>query len=242
MAGVPHRIGESRERGRALTFAAPAAPDRLHQVERNLRLVAAVGLGAASRRLEIRLTAAARQAARGRIMAVGISGDYLLFNPFASCAARTFDPARHAAAARLLGERSRLPVVMCGAPRDRPRAAALAGILGDRGVDLVGDTDLPTFAGLLAGARLVLTNNTAALHLADALAVPQLVTYAGTDLVSQWTPRASPHRLLRRDTACTPCYRMTCPFGHECLALPAEQLVAAGLALLAETRATPTFV
>ncbi|MFY0542072.1 glycosyltransferase family 9 protein [Nannocystis pusilla] len=65
-------------------------------------------------------------------------------------------------------------------------------MLGPRALDLVGETDLPEFAALLAGARLVLTNNTAALHLADALAVPQLVTYAGTDRDSQWMPRTSP--------------------------------------------------
>jgi ADP-heptose:LPS heptosyltransferase len=81
----------------------------------------------------------------------------------------------------------------------------------------------------------VLTNNTAALHLADALAVPQLVTYAGTDLVSQWEPRTSPRRILRRDTACTPCYRMTCPFGQACMTLPAEAIAAAGLELLGDT-------
>ncbi|MDC0671917.1 glycosyltransferase family 9 protein [Nannocystis radixulma] len=235
LAGVPHRIGESRELGRALTFAASSAPVGLHQVERNLRLVAAVGLPASDDRLEIRLPATALQAARRRIMALGISGDYLLFNPFASCPARTLDPPRHARAARLLAERSGLPVVMCGAPRDRARAVALARVLGDRGIDLVGDTDLPEFAALLAGARLVLTNNTAALHLADALAVPQLVTYAGTDLVSQWEPRASPRRILRRETACTPCYRMTCPFGQACMALPAEAIAAAGLELLGDT-------
>ncbi|MDC0715664.1 glycosyltransferase family 9 protein [Nannocystis bainbridge] len=235
LAGIPARIGASRERGRALTVALPHLDDDLHQCERNLQLVERLGVPVADRRLEIRLPRAAWSAAGARLAAHGVSGDYLVWNPFASCDARTYDPLRHALAARALAEYADLRVVVCGSARDRDRARELAPLLGPRGLDLVGETDLLEFAALLAGARLVLTNNTAALHLADALAVPQLVTYAGTDRDSQWRPRASPHRLLRRATACAPCYRFACPTAHECLALAPAEVLAAGLSLLAET-------
>ncbi|WP_434415993.1 glycosyltransferase family 9 protein [Nannocystis pusilla] len=235
LAGIPMRVGESRERGRALTLALPHADDGLHQCERNLQLVERLGVPVVDRRLEIRLPRPAWSAAQARLAAHGVAGDYLVWNPFASCAARTYDPLRHALAARALAEYADLRLVVCGAARDRERARELLPLLGPRGLDLVGETDLPEFAALLAGARLVLTNNTAALHLADALAVPQLVTYAGTDRDSQWRPRTSPHRLLRRPTACTPCYRFACPTGHECLALAPAEVLAAGLSLLAET-------
>ncbi|WAS89782.1 glycosyltransferase family 9 protein [Nannocystis punicea] len=235
LAGIPARIGESRERGRALTVALPHADDALHQCERNLLLIERLGVPVTDRRLEIRLPRAAWSAADARLAAHRVTGDYLVWNPFASCAARTYDPLRHALAARALAEYADLRLLVCGAARDRQRVGELAALLGPRGVDLVGETDLPEFAALLAGARLVLTNNTAALHLADALAVPQLVTYAGTDRDSQWRPRTSPHRLLRRPTACTPCYRFACPTEHECLALAPAEVLAAGLSLLAET-------
>lgn len=237
LAGIPVRIGESRERGRALTVALPHADDGLHQCERNLQLVERLGVPVVDRRLEIRLPRPAWSATQARLAAHGVAGDYLVWNPFASCAARTYDPLRHALAARALAEYADLRLLVCGAARDRDRARELLPLLGPRALDLVGETDLPEFAALLAGARLVLTNNTAALHLADALAVPQLVTYAGTDRDSQWMPRASPHRLLRRPTACAPCYRFACPTGHECLALAPAEVLAAGLSLLAETAA-----
>lgn len=235
LAGIPARIGQSHERGRALTFALASAPDPQHQVERNLRLVEAVGLLAGDRRLAVRLPDGARDEARDRLAARGVAGEYLVLNPFASCPARTYDPARFAAAARLLSERSGLPVVICGADRDRARAEPLAAVLGDRGIDLVGETGLPVFAALIAGARLVLTNNTSSLHLADAFAVPQLVMYAGTELESQWAPRTSPHVLLQREAVCSPCYRFECPHGHVCLAFTPGEVAAAGERLLADT-------
>ncbi len=232
LAGIPVRIAASRERGQALTFALPAAPDALHQVERNLRLVEAVGLPASDRQLALHIPDTAHISAQQLLAAHGVSGDYVLLNPFTSCEARTFEPARFARAARILGDRTGLSVLLCGAAKDRARAAPLARLLGPRGIDLVGATDLPIFAALIAGARLVLTNNTSALHLADALAVPQLIMYSGTDLESQWAPRLSPHLLLRRETPCSPCYRFECPYHHECLAFAPPQVANAGLLLL----------
>ena len=232
LAGIPVRIAASRERGQALTFALPAAPDPLHQVERNLRLIEAVGLRVSDRQLALHIPDTAHISARALLAANGVTGDYLLLNPFTSCTARTYEPTRFARAARILGESTGLPVVLCGAARDHARAAPLVGLLGPRGVDLVGATDLPIFAALIASARLVLTNNSAALHLADALAVPQLIMYAGTDLESQWAPRLSPYQLLRRETPCSPCHRLKCPYHHECLAFAPAQVANAGLRLL----------
>lgn len=232
LAGVPVRIGQSRECGRTLGFDLPGAPDELHQAERNLVLLEAVGVPVGDRLLEIRIPDQARIAARTQLAAQGVTGDYLLSSPFTSCQARTYDPRRFASAARILADRTQLPVVLCGGPRDRAQSEELVTILGSRGVDLVGETNVCTFAALIAGARLVLTNNTSTLHLADALAVPQLVMYSGTELDSQWTPRASAHLLLRRATTCSPCYRFECPFQHECLAFSPEEVADAGWRLL----------
>jgi ADP-heptose:LPS heptosyltransferase len=234
LAEIPVRIGRSRERGRALTCELQRVPDELHQVERNLTLIEAVGVLVVDRSLEIYIPQQARLAASELLVGHGVTGDYVLLSPWASCQARTFDPRRFALAGRLLGHATDLPILVCGAQRDRARASEVMEILGARGIDLVGATDVCTFAALIENARLVLTQNTAALHLADALAVPQLVMYSGTDLDSQWAPRASRYRLLRRETGCSPCGRFECPFQHPCLDFTPEQVADAGLRLLGD--------
>lgn len=240
LAGIPVRLGESKERGGALTFAPPGAPDALHQAERNLRLLECAGVPVRDRALEVRVPAEAHTAARALLASRGVSGPYVLLNPWTSCEARTYPPLRFARAARLLADRADLPVVLTGAPKDAERAAPLLDALGARGVSTLGETGLPEFAALLGGAALVLTNNTSALHLADALGTPVLCTYSGTELESQWTPRRAPHRLLRRDTACSPCYAFSCPFELECLDFSPEDVAAAGWALLSELEAVPS--
>ncbi|MCA9973042.1 MAG: hypothetical protein KC425_22645, partial [Anaerolineales bacterium] len=82
-------------------------------------------------------------------------------------------------------------------------------------------------------AAVVLANNSAPLHIADAFDRPQVILYAGTEYLSQWRPRRAPARLLRRPTTCTPCYRFECPYNQECLDVPPAEVAAAVLNLLA---------
>src|SRR5437764_2385042 len=61
LAGIPLRAGESKEfGGNTLTTELRGAPDELHQVERNLRLVEHLGFVARDRRLVITLPESAR--------------------------------------------------------------------------------------------------------------------------------------------------------------------------------------
>lgn len=165
---------------------------------------------------------------------MGRGSPYLLLNPWASAQARTYPTDRFARAAGRLSEETGWPVVVTGTGKDRESASGLFEALGDRGVDLLGATGLPELAALVEGARLVLTNNTSTMHLLDALRVPGVVLFSGTELEEQWRPRSARHRLLRRETWCSPCYAFECPYNLECLDIPPEEVVEAGLSLLVE--------
>lgn len=228
-AGIPLRLGESKERAPGLLTHEPPFPtdEAGHQAERNLRLLETAGLPVRDRSLFIHISEEARERA-----AALMPEPYLLLNPFASCSARTYPPEKAARAARLIAEQVGLKVAVTGVEKDRERSQELLAELGPIGVDLLGQTDLSAFAALVARAQLVLTNNTSALHLADATRTPVLVTYSGTDLDTQWQPRSAPFALLRRPTPCHPCYAFTCPFSLECLDFSPEEVVQVGLGLL----------
>jgi ADP-heptose:LPS heptosyltransferase len=235
LAGIQLRLGESKEKGNGiLTTELASAPDELHQVERNLRLIEAVGFQVTDRRLAIQIPLEACQGAAERLAAHGLSlkTPYLLLSPWASCQARTYFIDRFAIAARELSRRTGWPVLVTGAVRDQERTGPLMTALASFGVNLVGATTIPELAALIANARLVLTNDSLPMHLADATRTPSVVLYSGTEYESQWQPRHSPFRLLRRPTSCSPCYAFTCPYNLECLDIPPEEVVAAGLELL----------
>ncbi len=237
LAGIPLRLGESKEwGGSVLSDEAPSVPDELHQVERNLRLIEHLGLWVEDRALSISVPKEARETAAQLLEARGVAPGmpYLLLNPWASAQARTYPTDRFARAAGHLSEETGWPVVVTGTGKDRESASGLFEALGEWGMDLVGATGLPELAALVEGARLVLTNNTSAMHLLDALRVPGVVLFSGTELEEQWRPRSARHRLLRRETWCSPCYAFECPYNLQCLDIPPEEVAQAGLSLLAE--------
>ena len=237
LAGIPLRLGESKEwGGSVLTTEVPPAPDELHQVERNLRLIEHASFRVEDRSLGVSVPPRARKNTAALLEAYGVvpGTPYLLLCPWTSCQARTYASERFALAARRLSEETGWPVVVSGTEADRARSDELFGTLDGRSVDLVGATDLCELAALVEGARLVLTNNTSTMHLADALRAPSVVLFSGTELEEQWYPRDVPHRLLRRETFCSPCYTFTCPYHLECLDIPPKEVAEAGLSLLVE--------
>lgn len=227
LAGVPLRLGESKEFGGGLlSTEVRNLPDDLYQGERGLQLLEAVGFEVSDRRPRVEIPEDARQKARWLLSRLGIGHrhPYLVVQPGASCQARRYPLDRFAAVARLLWRRTGWPVVLTGSAKEAQDLETIAS--GSSGVvSLAGQTQVEELAGVVEGAELVLCNDSLPMHLATALDVPSLVTFSGTDLESQWRSPYTPTRLLRRETACSPCYRMECPFHLECLEISPREVV-----------------
>ncbi|HMQ35638.1 MAG TPA: glycosyltransferase family 9 protein, partial [Chloroflexaceae bacterium] len=235
LAGIPLRAGESKEFGGAvLTTAVPPAPDELHQVERNLCLVEAVGYNVWGRALCVAVPWEARASAADLLASVEIDPGqpFVVVHPGASAQARRYDPVAMGAVARLLDEQG-LQVLVTGVERELPLIdPVLTAAPAAR--SMVGGVSLAEYAAVLERAELVICGNTLPLHLADALGTPVLGLYSGTDYESQWRPRNVPHTLLRRATPCHPCYLFECPIGQPCLDIAPDEVLEAALDLMAE--------
>ncbi len=113
------------------------------------------------------------------------SGGLAVLHPGASSPARRWPPAGFAAVARYLLERD-VVVVATGTQDERPLVEEVCrrepGV-----IDLCGHTGVCDLAGVLSGARLVVSNDTGIAHLAAAVRVPSVVTFLGDD-PGRWAP------------------------------------------------------
>lgn len=250
LAGVPLRVGQSREFGGGLlTHWINPLGDDLHQVDRNLRLVRESGLPLPSEDegdtwLELAVPADAHVSAARVLTAAGVdpAAPFIAVAPGASAAARRYPPERYAQVIDLLSACAHpltgrpLPVVLLGSSREAELAALVMAATHGPAVSLVGQSSLVELAALVERCELLIANNSGPMHLADAFRRPVVVLYSGTEYESQWRPRHTPVRLLRRATDCSPCYAFRCPLEGSrhmaCLDIEPDEVVAAAMELL----------
>lgn len=112
-----------------------------------------------------------------------------------------------------------LDVLTVGTPASAAVEARVARHAGPGLLKGVGRTpDLGALIGVLARARLLVSNDTGPMHLAAALGTPVLALFGATDPAVSRPLGPGPRRLVFDPEPCSPCFLRTCPVpGHPCL-------------------------
>jgi ADP-heptose:LPS heptosyltransferase len=150
------------------------------EVLRCLEVIGLVGAGPTVMEPHLALTDADRSAAHAL---VAEQRDYVVLHPGANDARRRWPPARFAAIGDALAERG-LQLVITGSSGEARLTKAVSGALTHPARDLAGRTSLSTLAAILAGARLVVSNDSGPLHLAAAVGAPTVGIYWCGNLIN----------------------------------------------------------
>ena len=252
LAGVSERIGYAGEgRGFLLTRrvareAAPRSTPRSAEyrtLARAARLEVGAGEPALAATDDERLAARRllERAAQGTGAEHGApparAGAYVVVAAGAAYGpAKQWGGGRFGEAAAAIARPRGWPVIAVGSASDRGasgEACAAARAAGASTLDLAGATDLPALAGLLAGAAIVLSNDSGVMHLAAALGRPTVALFGSTSPL--WTSASAPWVAnLYAAYPCSPCYRRTCAIGYGCFhAIPPAAAIEAAERLLA---------
>lgn len=115
--------------------------------------------------------------------------NYCVLFPGASQPEKCWDPKNFSKVAQFVGQKCGIPIVICGSASDKDKAAIiLADLERGKALDLTGKTDLKALTDILAGARLILTNDTAALHIAAATQNPNIICIANGNHYGRFIP------------------------------------------------------
>jgi heptosyltransferase-2 len=237
LAGIPRRLGVPADgRGLLLTHRVSApAPAGSHQVERYLGLVRSLGAdGAPVPRL--RVSEAARGAAARLLEEQGaMAGRRLVaLNPGSVYGgAKRWPAERYAAVGDALAAQG-CTILLVGSRREAPILQAVAAGMHKPAIVLAGRTDLPTLAALLERCRLLLTNDTGAMHVAGAVGTPVLALFGPTDAQATG-PLGPTARVIREPVPCSPCLYRECPIDHRCMTrIAVDQALEAAVTLVGE--------
>ena len=107
------------------------------------------------------------------------SGPYFVLFPGASHPGRKWPAVRFVELAERIHDRTGWTGIVCGGPGDTREAAFLVAQAKCSLRDLAGQTDLPQLAAVIAGAQFLIANDTSAIHIAAAMAVPSVCILGG---------------------------------------------------------------
>ncbi len=209
LARIPQRLGYARGgRGLLLTRTLPVPPRnpvRLHQRYYYLDLVTALGGPDDDSLPELRRDSSATDAR----------------NVVAICPGAEYGPAKRwpvenfVAVAKHLTAKHHAKIVLLGAPGDAAIAEEFLRQLPEA-ENRAGKTSLAEFLAALTSARLVLCNDSGAMHAASALGVPTVAIFGSTEPLLTG-PMGARTAVLRHHVPCSPCFLRECPIDFGCM-------------------------
>ncbi|MFA5517438.1 MAG: lipopolysaccharide heptosyltransferase II [Desulfuromonadales bacterium] len=225
LAGIPRRAGYRTDgRGLLLTHGVPVGDGerRLHHTEYYLRMLEQLGIHGGDHRLRLHCTDQERAWAREKLG----PGAWLAINPGAAYgSAKRWIPERFAEVADRLADEFGLKVLLTGGPGETEIGRDIEKAMRQRPLNLIGHTNVRQLMALLAGCRLMVTNDSGPMHVAAAFGVPIVAVFGPTDHTTT-SPLGDACRIVRADVGCAPCLLRQCPTDHRCMeAVTAEAVL-----------------
>lgn len=182
------RIPNSGEYGYLLSNA-EASPENLpypgeHALRCRLRIASMVDAKSEDVRMVLPVSQEDRHSGQALLAQVGVDPEAPTVGlvPGAATVFKQWPADRFVAATQgLLDGRAGWRVVLVGSREEQKLASEIAQGIGPAAVSLAGLLELRALRGLVAGLRLLLTNDTGPLHIAVALGTPTLSLFGATD-------------------------------------------------------------
>ena len=210
-AGIPRRVGYAMPPvAPFLTEGLPYSSGR-HEVEQNMRLVAAVADGDVANPGPLEFTPGeeALRSAASLLAPLEPRRPYLCLHPGAGAPVKLWRPEAFAQVGDTLARSYGLQVVITGSAGEQALAQSIAERMETKTLMVVGQTDLGGLAAILAKSRLVIGVDSGPLHLAVSQEVPTIHLFGPVDHCA-FGPWGDPqkHIVLVANKECIPCNRL----------------------------------
>ena len=227
LADIPLRLAASIDGPGSLLTTRHKHPEHMmHEVERGLDLVGAIGMQTDERDLVLHVPEAAHVEIQRLLDTYHVqhSTPLIVIHPGCSMPARTYPWEMYAEVIHKLIAELDATIVLTGTEDERELVECIMHKLRDwkddaKAIPLAGKLSFPALCALIEAADVTITNNTGPMHISAAVQTPVVALFALTNPPEQWGPWHVPHRLLNHDVSCRICYSRVCPYHHECLTL-----------------------
>lgn len=211
-----------------------------HEVQRQLDLVAAIGCHTVDERISLSIPSRARGKVINILKEIKLERKrpWVVIHAGASAPSRRYPTESFAAVAQRFAEDTGYQLILTGSRSEQELIHTIQNMMCIPSYSLAGKLNFGELSALISFSPLLISNNTAPVHVASAFGVPVVDLYALTN--PQHTPWKVPHRVLFHDVPCKYCYKSICPeVHHNCLRLLSPSTVVSAACELLRERAHP---
>lgn len=200
-----------------------------HEIDRYLELAYALGIerGSVDKSPWMALRAEDRQFAEQFLISHGVRRDRPIVNVQMGTSPenrwKQWDLKKFHDLCEKILELSDCALVLHGAPGEKEMIGRVAEKLSRKPILAAGETTIKQAAAIVELSSLLVCNDSGLMHVAAAMGTPVTAIYGPTDY-RRTAPYGKDHRILRKDLACSPCFRLegtaavlNCPYAHQCL-------------------------
>lgn len=239
LAGIPERVGFDKNAGSILFTRKVTYRSDIHEVERNLSLLSRFNPPSIDSSPELFPSEDDLSFARKQLFDSGIQeGDKIVaLAPGSVWATKRWLPERFAKVSRLLMDKPGIKVVLLGSEEDRALCDQITNLMKEKPLNLAGKIDVLQTAAVIALCSVVLSNDSAPVHLASAMKKPVVAIFGSTVPEFGFAPYKVPHLIVQKRLPCRPCGihgKRKCPEKHfNCMReITAEEVFGAVMSLI----------
>ena len=142
--------------------------------------------------------------------------------------AKRWFPKSFANVVKELIKKESLKILLFGRTEEKNITHEISRDMKDKCVDLAGKTSLRQLGALLSRCKLLITNDSGAMHISAAVKTPVVAIFGSTD-PERTGPWGEGHTVLYKKLDCSPCFARKCPHGdYRCFKeIGVEEIVSA---------------
>lgn len=225
-AGIERRVGFRRWPQALLYHERVPYDTSKHYAHRQLDLLRPFGFEGPAAPLALSVSEASRREAEDILYRAGAHSGRRLVGicPGSAWATKRWPVERYGLLAKALAARGVTSVII-GGKEDVESARGVQDACGGAAVDLTGKTPIGLLAALLERVDLVVTNDSAPMHVASALGRPLVAIFCSTAPSQGYAPLSPRAVVIGRELDCRPCGRhghRRCPLGTDACRLGVE--------------------
>lgn len=203
-------------------YRSPAVPSHsrrpAHKKLQHLKKLKALGLDCDNAPFCFYIDDKDREFVSGLLNGLDIKSPFVVVSPGAKSHIKRWTKEGFATACdRIIAELG-MGVLMVGDAQDRKIIAQIMPLMKGRAVDLSGRLDLRQLGALIEKANLLITNDSAPMHIGSSLGAKVLAIFGPTD-PEKYGPTHNGSVIIRREMPCAPCEMAQCRENYECMKL-----------------------